>query len=101
VRKIVLTSMIAAMLAASSLPAGAWGHHNYYRRYDPGPAIALGLLGAFAGAAIAAQGSYGGYGYGPPAYGYPKFKLQSVRIRSGRVRSGVFLERAGMLAILK
>src|SRR4051794_40969078 len=55
---------------------------RYYRRgyygrgyYNPGPAVALGILGAAAGAAAVGSGYYGpgygyyGQGYGP-GYGY-------------------------------
>ena len=61
----IATTAIALGLMASAGPANAY----YYRYgYDPGAAIALGILGgALAGATIASQGYYGYYGY----YGYP------------------------------
>jgi hypothetical protein len=61
-RKIALAACIAASLALTANPAAA-----QYRRYqnpDPGPAIALGLFGAIAGAAINAQA--------PPVYAPPQ-----------------------------
>ena len=67
----IAATAIALGLMASAGPASAY----YYRYgYDPGAAIALGILGgALAGATIASQGYYGYYGY-PPVYpAYPVY----------------------------
>jgi hypothetical protein len=65
-----LAACLAGSIALSTAtPASAWYRGHYYRHYDPGPAIALGMFGAMAGAIIASQGGYPPYGYAP-AYGY-------------------------------
>jgi hypothetical protein len=62
---------LAAALMFAPVPASAHGYYRHYGyRADPGPAIALGLFGAFAGAAIASQYGYYPYTYAPPVYYY-------------------------------
>jgi hypothetical protein len=51
-------------------------HGHYYRHGGGGTAVAAGILGLAAGAAIASDGYYGGrgyygYGYGPAYYAPP------------------------------
>jgi hypothetical protein len=72
-RLLAATLLAASMLAASVLPSAAWYRHGYYdyRYYDPGPAIALGIFGAMAGAMIASQAPV----YSP--YPYPYYMLNS------------------------
>lgn len=87
------TAIAAAVIAAGLTAAGpanalywhgGYWHGGYHRQYGPvllyredaSPAIALGLFGAIAGAAIASQGyAYAypppAYYYAPPVYGYP------------------------------
>jgi hypothetical protein len=73
---VAATAIAVAALGSSGSPAEAhyWhrGYHGgggYYRGSGDaaGAAIALGLMGAFAGAAIASQGGYG-YAYTPYYY---------------------------------
>lgn len=53
---------------------GYGGYYGGYRRYNPGPALAAGLVGGLALGAIAAGSSpYYGAGYGYPAYGAPVY----------------------------
>jgi hypothetical protein len=78
---ITLTALglIGALTVASAAPAEAhgWDHrggreHGWSGHRNSGAAIGLGILGAFAGAAIAASHPYPYYGtpYGYAGYGY-------------------------------
>jgi hypothetical protein len=60
-RKIVIAAGLAASLTLTANPAAA----QRYQHPDPGPAIALGLFGAIAGAAISSQQA-------PPVYAPPQ-----------------------------
>jgi hypothetical protein len=72
-KKFTIILATAMLIAASSAPASAWHYRNYsYQHYDPGPAIALGMFSAMAGAIIASQPpppAYAPY-YRSPAYSY-------------------------------
>jgi hypothetical protein len=75
-RKILTASVAALALSATALgaaaPAEAQRWHGGYRGHYGGGGWALGagLLGLAAGAAIASDRHYYGYGYAPGYYGY-------------------------------
>jgi hypothetical protein len=67
----VSSSMAAFKQASLSDVTDVYYRRYYGRRYYPGAAIGLGILGAAAGAAAIGSGYYGpGYGYYGPGYGY-------------------------------
>lgn len=76
-KKLLMAGAATALVAA---PAAARDYRYDYHRHGGGDALAVGLLGAVAGAAIASSvdrhydNGYG-YGYGYPAYnyGYPAY----------------------------
>jgi hypothetical protein len=67
-----VSSSVAAFKQATLSDVTDVYYRGYYgRRYYPGAAIGLGILGAAAGAAAIRSGYYGpGYGYYGPGYGY-------------------------------
>jgi hypothetical protein len=80
--KVTATLLAGAAVIAMSLSAipadarewhghGGYGWHGGYHHHHDGGAIALGVLGGLAGAAIASSAYPYYYGYSYPYYGYP------------------------------
>jgi hypothetical protein len=75
-KRTITAADIACGMTAGAGRADAWYQQPYYGySYDPGPAIALGIFGTIAGAAIASQGGW--YAYGPPVY--PVYPVYGAR----------------------
>ncbi len=79
-KKAIIALTAAALLGAATLPApaqahewGRYGHHGWQRHHNSGAALALGIFGAFAGAALAASQAHAGYSYSPYGYSYAPY----------------------------